>query len=175
MCHTVPLLIFFKVIADKQQQKYLPAHSMWLNRVLSDLANTDEQHCLTIDCSGVNKNSPGRYRTEADDPEKQVCSFNKSRNDELYNLFISNRIKTENCSNDIYFKIDQVQGKDETFDAEKTLKQDAAHDRFLKFDTDPEPEFNGTARVRKREYEETFGHSNGKTRNSARPRFLSRW
>ena len=59
MCHTVPLLIFFKVIADKQQQKYLPAHSMWLNRVLSDLANTDEQHCLTIDCSGVNKNSPG--------------------------------------------------------------------------------------------------------------------
>ena len=169
MCHTVPLLIFFKVIADKQQQKYLPAHSMWLNRVLSDLANTDEQHCLTIDCSGVNKNSPGRYRTQADDPEKQVCSFNKSRNDELYNLFISNRIKTENCTNDIYFKIDQVQGKDE-----KTLKQDAAHDRFLKFDTDPEPEFNGTARVRKRGYEETFGHSNGKTRNSARPIFLSR-
>ena len=79
---------------------------MWLNRVFSDLANTDEQHCLTIDCSGVNKNSAGRYRTQAYDPEKQVCYFNKSHNDELYNLFISNRIKTENFSYGIYFKID---------------------------------------------------------------------
>ena len=50
--------------------KYVPACSMWLNRVFVDLANRDEQHCLTIDCSGVNKNSPGRYRTQVDDPEK---------------------------------------------------------------------------------------------------------
>ena len=104
---------------------------------------------MTIDCSGVNKNGPGRYRTQADDPEKQVCYFNKLRDDELYNVFISNRIKTENFSNSIYFKIDRVQGKDKTFDAEKTLKQDGAHDRFSKFDTDSEPEFNERGRVRK--------------------------
>ena len=111
-------------------KKYVPAHSMWLNRVFSYLTNTDERHCLTIDCSGVNKNGPSRYITQADDPEKQVCYFNKRRDDELYNVFISNGIKTANFSNSIYFKIDRVQNKDETFDAEKTLKQAGAHDRF---------------------------------------------
>ena len=49
--------------------------------------------------------------------------FNKPRDDELYNIFISNRIKTENFSNGIYFKIERVQSKEKTFDAEKTLKQ----------------------------------------------------
>ena len=119
VCHTIPLLKFFKVIAD-EQKKYDPAHSMWLNRVFHDLANTDEWHCLTIDCSGVNKNGPGTYRTQADDPEKQVCLFNKPQDDELYNVSISNRIKAENFSSGIYFKIDSVQGKNT--DAEKTLK-----------------------------------------------------
>ena len=92
---------------------------MRLNRVFADLASTDEWNCLTIDCSGVNKNDPSRYRTQADDPEKQVCYFDKPRDDKLYNVFISNRIKTENFSNSIYFKVDRVQGKDETFDTEK--------------------------------------------------------
>ena len=127
MCHTIPSLKFFKVIVDKQNKKYVPAHSMWLNRVFADLANTDEWHYLTIDCSCVKKNSPGRYRTQADDPEKQVCYFNK-----LYNVFTSNRIKK-------YIKVDQVQGKEKTFDAEKTLKQDGIHNRFSKPDTNSEP------------------------------------
>ena len=69
-------------------KKYVPVCSMWLSRVFVDIANTDERHCLTIDCSGTNKNSPGRYRTQASNPEKQVCYFNQ-----LYNVFISNRIK----------------------------------------------------------------------------------
>ena len=101
-------------------KKYVPALLMWLNRVFSDLTKADEQHCLTIDCSVVNKNDPRRYRTQADDPEKQICYFDKPHDDKLYNVFISNRIKTENFSNAIYFKIDGVQGEDKTFDAEKT-------------------------------------------------------
>ena len=148
-------------------KKYVSARSMWLNRVFGDLANTDERHCLTIDCSGVNKNGPGRYRTQANDPEKQVCYFNKPWDDELYNVFISNRIKTENFSHSIYFKIDRVQNKDKTFDADKILKQDGRHDRFSKLYIDPEPEFNRRGRVRKRGYEENFKHSNGRTRKSA--------
>ena len=44
---------------------------MWLSRVFVDLANTDEQHCLTSDCSGANKSGPCRYRTQASDPEKK--------------------------------------------------------------------------------------------------------
>ena len=88
--------------------KYVPARSMWLNRVFSDLANTDGQHCLTIDCSNVNKNGLGRYRIQADDLFKQICYFNKLRKHVLYNVFISNRIKTDIFSNGIYFKIDPV-------------------------------------------------------------------
>ena len=76
---------------------------MWLNRVFTDLANTDKRYCLTIDCSRENKNGPGRYRTQADDPEKHVCYFNQPRDDELCNVFISNRIKMGNFSNGIYF------------------------------------------------------------------------
>ena len=79
---------------------------MWLNRVFTDLAITDEWHCLTIDYSGVNKNDPSRYRTQGNDPDKQVCYFNQPRDDELYNVFISNRIKAENFSSGIYFKIE---------------------------------------------------------------------
>ena len=139
---SVPYNTFVKILQSNCRQttkKYVLAHSMWLNRVFSDLANTDEQHCLTIDCGGLNKNGPGRYRTQAEDPEKQVCYFNKPHEDELYNVFISNRIKTENSSNNIYFKIDRVQGMDETFDVNKTSKQDGTHDSFSKFDTYPDP------------------------------------
>ena len=81
---SVPYNTFVKILQSNCRQttkKYVLAHSMWLNRVFSDLANTDEQHCLTIDCGGLNKNGPGRYRTQADDPEKQVCYFNKPSHD----------------------------------------------------------------------------------------------
>ena len=175
---SVPYNTVAKILHSNCRQitkKYVPACSMLLNRVFSDLANTDKRHYLTTDCSGVNKNSPGRYRTQADDPEKQICYFNKPRNHELYNIFISNRIKTANFSNGIYFKIDRVQGEDGTFDAEKTLKQDGAHDRFSKFDTDSEqPEFNGKGRKRgNEEISEQSIRRNRINRKSARPRYLS--
>ena len=86
----------------QRTKKDVPAPSMWLNRVFSDLANTDEQHCLTIDCSSVNKNGLGRYRIQADDPFKQACYFNKLREHVLYNVFISNRIKTDNFTNEFF-------------------------------------------------------------------------
>ena len=67
-----------------------------------------------------------------------------------------------------------MKGKEETFDAEKTLKQDDRHDRFWEFDTDAEQsEFNGYGR--KQRHEETSEHSNRSdraNRKSARPRFL---
>ena len=55
---SVPYIIFAKTLQSNCRQttkKYVPSHLMWLNRVFSDLANTDEQHCLTIYCSGVTK------------------------------------------------------------------------------------------------------------------------
>ena len=112
---------------------------MWLHRVFTDLANTNKGHCLTIDYSGVDKNGPGRYRTQADDPDKQVCYFNKTRDDEFYNVFKTERINSGSFDKGIYFQITQVRDKNETFDAEKTLEQDGATDDRLsktEFDTE---------------------------------------
>ena len=78
-----------------QSKKYVPARSLRLNRVFTDLANSHEKHCLRIDCGYVNKNGPGRYSSSAENPEKQVCYFKKPNDDVLYNTFISERIKGE--------------------------------------------------------------------------------
>ena len=42
-----------------QSKKYIAIRSLRLNRVFTDLANRQENHCLTIDCSNKNKNGPG--------------------------------------------------------------------------------------------------------------------
>ena len=95
----------------QKTSKYVPVHSIWLNRVFVDLANEDQRSRLTIDCSIVNKNGPGRYRPNADNPEEQVCYFNKASNDQVYDTLISKRIKSGNFEKRIYFKIDCVQSK----------------------------------------------------------------
>ena len=73
--------------------KYVPVRSMWLTRVFLDLASQNERNCLTIDCTNVNPNGPGWYRTKAGNPEKQVCYFNETRSDQVWNIFVSKRIK----------------------------------------------------------------------------------
>ena len=55
---TVPYKTIAKILQSSCRQttkKFVPARSVWLNRVFCNLANTDEQHCLKIDCSGVSK------------------------------------------------------------------------------------------------------------------------
>ena len=83
------------------------------------LASSHEKHCLTIDCSYKNKNGPARYSSAADNPDEQVCYFNKPNDDEYYNVFISKRINAENFSEGIYFKTERVREKTEkeNFDA----------------------------------------------------------
>ena len=97
---------------------------MWLNRLFINLGNQDEKTCLTIDCSGNNKNGPGQYRNQANNPEKQVCYFNEPPNDQVYNIFISKRIKSGNFEKGIYFKIECVKSKvdSETFSAKQKLE-----------------------------------------------------
>ena len=88
----VPHNTFAKIIQSNcilESKKYVPARLLLLNRVFTDLANSHEKHCSTIDCGYINKNGPGRYRSSADNPEKQVCYFNKTNDDVFYNTFIS--------------------------------------------------------------------------------------
>ena len=68
---------------------------LWLNRLFIELANRDDRLCLTVDCSGINKDSPGRFRTEAEYLEFQTCYFNSANDEQAYDEFVSKRIKTK--------------------------------------------------------------------------------
>ena len=92
----------------------MPIRQLWLNRVFTDLANSHEKNCLTIDCGYINQNGPGRFRSHAENPEKQVCYFNKPNEDKFYNVFISRRIKGDEFNNKIYFQIERLRGRDAT-------------------------------------------------------------
>ena len=156
-----------------QSKRYVPARWLWLNRVFTDLANSHEKHCLTIGCGYINKNGPGQYRSLADNPEKQVCYFNKPNDDVFYNTFISEQIKGEKFDDGIYFKIEKVRGKTdkENFDAKRTLEDGTSNARLNEFFDDLKPEQNGAGTKR-------YGHSSEHfyrkhSRQSARPKFLS--
>ena len=66
--------------------------------------------------------------TEADNPEQPICCFNEPRNDQVYNVFISERIKSGNFEKGIYFKIDQVKSKtgNKTFSAKQKLERNGS-------------------------------------------------
>ena len=153
-----------------QNKKYVPARSLLLNRVFTDLPKKHKKHCLTIDCGYINKNGPGWYRS--DNPEKQVFYFNKPNDDVSYNTFISERIKAEKFDDGIYFKIEKVRGKTdkENFDAKRTLEDGASNARSSKFFDDSKPEQNGAGTKR---HGDSFEHLYRKHRRSARPKFLS--
>ena len=176
---SIPYNTVSKILQSNCRQtrkKYIPARSMWLHRVFTDLANTNKIHCLTIDCSGVNKNRPGRYRTQADNPDKRVCYFNKTRDDEFYNVFRSERINSESSDKGIYFQITRVRDNNETFDAEKTLEEDGATDDRLsktEFDTEPELVERGIRKRGAKELSKSDESRISRSRKPARPRFLS--
>ena len=103
---------------------YIPIRSLWLTRLFTELANSHEKICLTIDCGYVNQNGPGRFRAQAENPEKQVCYFAKPNDDKFYYTFLSRRIKGVEYENKIYFQIERIRSTDgsQTFSAKKTLE-----------------------------------------------------
>ena len=108
-----------QVNAVRTTTKYLPATSLWIIKLFIELANNSEKVCLTIDCSGINKNGQGRFRTEANKPEKQISHFNAQNNDQIFNVFTSNRINQQKAEKGINFQIDRVKSQTnaDTFEA----------------------------------------------------------
>ena len=100
---------------------------MWISRLFIELANKNYKVCLTLDCSNINIDGPGKFRTKADDPETQFCYFNNTRDEQVYNRFISKRIKGEkNFKNNHLFEIVEVVSRfDENirFNASNKLKE----------------------------------------------------
>ena len=172
---SIPYNTVAKIIQSNyilQSKKYVPTRSLWLSRVFTDLANSHEKLCLTIDSGYKNKNGPGRYRSSAENPDKQVCYFNKPNDDVFYNTFISERIKGDKYSEGIYFKIEKVRGKTdkENFDAKRTLEDGASDAGSSEFFADSESEQNGAGTKR---YGDSFEHLFRKYSITARPKFVA--
>ena len=110
---------------------YIPIRQLWLNRLFTNLANSHEKNCLTINCGYENKNGPGRFRTQAENPEKQVCYFGKPNDDQVYNTFLSRRVKEGDFKNKLYFQIEKLKSEDglQNFSAKKTLENGSGRTR----------------------------------------------
>ena len=171
--HIFPASVPFHTVSKTLQSncvptttKYVPVFSMWQIKM--------KKTCLTIDCSGNNKNGPGWYRTQANNLEKQVCYFNEPLNNQVYNSFISERTKCGNFEKGIHFKIDRVKSKtdSETFSVKQKLEYINGTSNVQLSERNPGKELyrrvNGNGKFTKQyEYQSIY-------RKSSRPRFLSR-
>ena len=89
---TIPLNSVRKILEGaciRKTSKYIPQASLWFSRLFIELANKNDKVCLTLNCSNTNKDGPGRFRTEADNPDFQSCYFNSANDEQVYNKFIS--------------------------------------------------------------------------------------
>ena len=118
-------------VCVRKTTKYIPRTLLWINRLFIELANKSQKICLTLDCS--NKDGPSRFRTEADNLDKQVCYFNTPTDEQVYNEFIAKRIKSKNLNDQIQFEITDVKSKsnksvvfDVTSSIEKLLNENDA-------------------------------------------------
>ena len=170
---STPVTSVFRILQDncsRKQLKYIPSRNLWIFRLYSDLANSNERHCLTICSDNTNENGPGKYRTMAENPEKQVCYYGDTKNDQLYKVFNSERIREGDFENSVHFKITQVKSKTEV----KTLSAKNVLDQY------GSGIFGLRTRKRERDAEEEDGRistkfkSNGRrfTWDSARPKYL---
>ena len=111
---TVPLNSVRKILVGaciRKTSKYIPQASLWISKLFTELANRNDKVCLTLDCDNTNKDGPGTFRTEADNPDFQSCYFNSANDQHIYNEFISKRIKNEVADDNFYFKISELKSK----------------------------------------------------------------
>ena len=95
----------------RKTTKYIPRSLLWINRLFIELANKSQKVCLTLDCSNTNRDGPSRFRSDADNPDKQVCYFNTPTDEQVYNEFIARRIKSKELKDEIQFEITDVKSK----------------------------------------------------------------
>ena len=95
----------------RKTSKYIPQASLWISRLFIELANRNDKVCLTLDCSNTNKDGPGRFLTDADNPDNQLCYFDSVNDEQVYNEFVGKHIKSSVSENDFYFQIVEVKSK----------------------------------------------------------------
>ena len=110
----------------QKTSKYIPQISLWISRLFVELANRNDKVCQTLDYLNTNKDGPGRFRTKADNPDYELCYFNSANDEQVYNEFVSERIKSDSSENNFHFKIVKLKSKtnkDISFNASEELHQ----------------------------------------------------
>ena len=110
----------------RKTSKYIPHASLWISRLFIELANRNDKVCLTLDCYNTNRDGPGRFRSEADNSDNQLCYFNSANDEKVYNEFVSKCIKSSDPENNFYFEIVEVKNKTNKnilFDATNKLQE----------------------------------------------------
>ena len=166
---SVPLSTVKKILEAnciRRTNKYIPVNSLWITKLFIQLANNEEKTCLTLDCTGFNPNSPGHFRTGAEDLNSQTCFFNKVDEDHMFNVFVSKRIKKEDSPDKILFEIESVksQTNNETYSATSGLENLTGNGLSNVTNAEPTVEFSDFA----------DGKLTGKVRRgwkSAKPKF----
>ena len=131
---TVPLTGVRKILEGaciRKTSKYIPQSSLCISRFIIELASRNYKVCLTLNCSNTNKDEPGRFRAEADNPDFQSCYFNSANDEQIHNEFISERIKKEVSDDNFYFKISELKSKrnkEKTFNDSEELRQLSKND-----------------------------------------------
>ena len=114
-----------ETVCIRKTRKYITLSELWIIRLFIELANQNDSVCLTLDCSGVNKEELDRFRTEADTPDFQTCYFNVADDEQSYNEFVSQCINSGEADDRIQFNIIHLKSKGnrgETFDASEELR-----------------------------------------------------
>ena len=113
-------------VCIRKTRDYIPQSVLWISRLFIELANRDvrvcltllfielpnrkDRVCLTLDCSGINKDGPGKFIKEADKPDFQTY-FNLTNDEQAYNKFVSKRINEREANYRIRFKIVHLKSK----------------------------------------------------------------
>ena len=63
----------------------IPARNLW-SKIYIAISNGNNKIFLIIDCRNINLIGPGKYRTNADNPEKQFCYFNEKKKEKRQHL-----------------------------------------------------------------------------------------
>lgn len=70
----------------------IPVRYLCLNRLYFEISKRNEKKCLTINCRNVNSIGPGKYRTNAENPETQFCYFTEKKKNKSFDTFVSKRL-----------------------------------------------------------------------------------
>ena len=98
---------------------------LWIRKLFIELANRNNRVFLTLDCSSVNIDGPGKFQTEANNLDFQTCCYNVANDEQVHNEFVSKRINSNDANDRIQFKIIHLKSKanrEEKFDATDELR-----------------------------------------------------